>query len=237
MRDVRRYRFPSSTANTGTHSQSYYKNATRPDSPSSDTIPSAPVYANPNLSNCSSATTSKPKDPVQVATNVLPVAGNEVKNIKLLQIIPLDRGCDTSTGHHLIRCSLEIFKWEISPKFIALSYIWGKDNPQNTILVNTKEFGIRRKILSFDLVSHLDHLGCVFWEHSNASGQKLNEVSFDLQHVFQCCLPCLEGKFHADESNGGFPVSSYATFSKQHLLAADIGSPGSLSYPGPLVLL
>ncbi|PSN64780.1 HET-domain-containing protein [Corynespora cassiicola Philippines] len=51
-----------------------------------------------------------------------------------------------------IRCDLEIFDLESTPLYIALSYIWGKETPTESLLVNGRSFEIRENLYNF--ISH-----------------------------------------------------------------------------------
>ncbi|KAK4451556.1 heterokaryon incompatibility protein-domain-containing protein [Podospora aff. communis PSN243] len=117
-----------------------------------DSFFSASVYycAHPNLLGCSSAagkaatilTTPSSDD----ATRTPPAVDGRLTKIKLLRIKPsAQTASNISTA---VSYSLETFNWSSHPDFIALSYVWGTDDANNSILVNGKKYSIQKNLHS-----------------------------------------------------------------------------------------
>ncbi|ETS76359.1 hypothetical protein PFICI_11746 [Pestalotiopsis fici W106-1] len=58
--------------------------------------------------------------------------------IRLLEILP--------QADHSLQCSLTTFHTSACPRYIALSYVWGDDEPTNTIVINGQPFEIRNNL-------------------------------------------------------------------------------------------
>ncbi|PVH96903.1 HET-domain-containing protein [Periconia macrospinosa] len=52
----------------------------------------------------------------------------------------------SATAH--IRCQLEVVKFSDNPQYEALSYVWGTDEPVNTIFINNEPFPVRQNLFS-----------------------------------------------------------------------------------------
>lgn len=55
--------------------------------------------------------------------------------------------CSSSATAH-IRCQLEAVKLSDNPQYEALSYVWGIDKPENTILINNEPLLVRQNLFS-----------------------------------------------------------------------------------------
>ena len=64
------------------------------------------------------------------------------KRIRLLRILP-------GRGATPIQCNLEAFNLEYAPSYTALSYTWGRPDPDCRIRINGKSIGVRKNLLRF----------------------------------------------------------------------------------------
>jgi len=106
---------------------------------------SAPIYccAPPHfLEHSSSTAVEGAADLGKVAKASLNV-NDGLQSIKLLRVV---------SWNFAPNCTLETFAWDSCPDFIALSYVWGTDTPNNPILVNDKEH-----LVQYNLHSALRH--------------------------------------------------------------------------------
>jgi len=78
-------------------------------------------------------------------------------NIRLLEIIQAD---DETAP---IACTLRVIALQESPKYTALSYVWGPPTPAKDILVNGEPFTVRENLWNFMYQARKDRRTCAFW--------------------------------------------------------------------------
>jgi len=78
-------------------------------------------------------------------------------NIRLLEIIQAD---DETAP---IACTLRVIALQKSPKYTALSYVWGPPTPARDILVNGKPSTVRENLWNFLHQARRDRRTCAFW--------------------------------------------------------------------------
>jgi len=112
---------------------------------------STPVHycANPRLIESStSAASSKSQDVISASKLVVTqdlATDAELSTIKFLRVARDETGVIDSPT---ISFSLETFSWKSCPNYVALSYVWGNDIPEYTVLVNGKEHLVQRNLYS-----------------------------------------------------------------------------------------
>lgn len=62
------------------------------------------------------------------------------QQIRLLRLV--------SSTNDQLQCVTQVFDLENCPEFVAASYVWGKGEPQSTILLNGVRHQVRRNLLS-----------------------------------------------------------------------------------------
>lgn len=72
--------------------------------------------------------------------------------IRLLSILP-------NAPHEPIRCTLQTCDIADGQEYVALSYTWGPQSPQQQIEINGSKFSIRQNLFDFLVVACKQHVG------------------------------------------------------------------------------
>jgi len=78
-------------------------------------------------------------------------------NIRVLEILPAD---DEMAP---IACILRVIALQDSPKYTALSYVWGPPTPARNVFVNDEPFTVRENLWKFLHQARKDRRTCAFW--------------------------------------------------------------------------
>jgi hypothetical protein len=167
------------------HDPKGHESPSPPNSHVQDSFFSAPVYycASPNFMGCSSTdgrATAIPIRPRSDTTGTPLVVEGQLTKIKLLRVTtsaPTASNISTAISY-----SLETFNWSSHPDFIALSYVWGIDDTNNSILVNGEKCSIQSNLYS--ALSHFasDNLLTYLWADAICIDQTDEE---EKSHVVQ----------------------------------------------------
>ncbi|KAK0632469.1 heterokaryon incompatibility protein-domain-containing protein [Immersiella caudata] len=151
---------------------------------SGEQVFAAPVYycANPDLLKCSS---KGGKDIlIESGDDIIEtrlVVDDELTRIKLLRATTPTHGAPNVST--IVSYSLETFSWKSHPDFIAFSYVWGTDAPDNIILVNDDKYYIQNNL--FTALSHFsqDNLSYLWADAICIDQTDEEEKSHVVQHM------------------------------------------------------